>query len=290
MHNAISVDVEDYFHPSEVRQALGHRSWDAFVPRVEEATLRVLELFARRGVRGTFFVLGWVAMRHASLIRRIADAGHEIGCHGFRHDLVFEMTPAQFRADTETAQAAIADACGRRPRVYRAPSYSIRSDSLWALEVLAGLGFTHDSSIYPIRHDRYGIPGFQRHAAFIPTPSGPILEVPAATVVLPGGGVAPIGGGAYLRLLPYRYTAAGIRRVNSSERQPVCIYFHPWELDAEQPRLAKGWVSRWRTYAGLKSMESKVDRLLSEFRFRPLTEVFSAPISSSHSRADFRVH
>jgi polysaccharide deacetylase family protein (PEP-CTERM system associated) len=150
------------------------------------------------------------------------------------------------------------------------------------LEILAELGFTHDSSIYPIAHDRYGIPGFPRHAQVIETPSGAICEVPVATAKLPTGRIAPIGGGAYLRLLPYRYTAAGIRRVNAAERQPVCIYFHPWEIDPEQPRLAEGFASRLRTYTGLRGMPRKIERLLREFRFEPISVAHPSVLSRAH--------
>ncbi len=279
MINAISVDVEDYFHPSEVQRYVPASRWDELPPRVEAATGQVLDLFASERVRGTFFILGWVARRHPALVRRIFDAGHELGCHSFAHRLAYHLTPDEFRRDVEQAQDAIAQACGVRPRVFRAPSYSIVPKTMWALEILASMGFTHDSSIYPIVHDRYGAPGFPRHAHPVQTPAGAILEVPAATVRLPGGGVSPIGGGAYLRLLPYRYVAAGVRRVNRDEKQPVCLYFHPWELDPEQPRLARGALSRLRTYGGLAGMPGKTRRLLREFSFRPLTEVFPFPAS-----------
>lgn len=272
--NAISVDVEDYFHPTELAPAAPVDQWDALPSRVEDATLRTLDLFAEQGARGTFFILGWVAERHPALIRRIAEAGHEIGCHSYWHRLVYDLTPAEFRADTERACAAIEQACGIRPRAYRAPSYSITRRSWWALEVLAGLGFTLDSSIYPIVHDRYGVPGFERHASTVQTPAGRLLEAPVASVLLGGGHVAPVGGGGYLRLLPYRYTAAGVRRVNWEERQPACLYFHPWEIDPDQPRLAQGRIARWRTYWGLAGMEAKLRRLLREFRFAPLGEVY----------------
>jgi polysaccharide deacetylase family protein (PEP-CTERM system associated) len=184
------------------------------------------------------------------------------------------MTPAEFRRDTERAVAAIEDTCGVTPKAYRAPSYSITKDSLWSLDILAACGFTHDSSIYPITHDRYGIPGFERHAKTLFTPSGPIFEVPVATVRFGRNRVAPAGGGAYLRLLPYCYTAAGIRRINRIEQQPACIYFHPWEIDSDQPRLACGRISRLRTYAGIGGMMRKLDSLLSDFRFSSLQQVY----------------
>jgi polysaccharide deacetylase family protein (PEP-CTERM system associated) len=247
--------------------------WEALPSWVEESTARVLEMLEGRGVKATFFVLGWLAERKPTLVRRIAEAGHEIGCHSHMHRLVYEMTRQEFRQDTRRAQRAIEDACGVSPCAYRAPSYSIVKRSWWALEELVDCGFTHDSSVYPVKHDRYGVPGFGRHAQLVMTGSGPITEVPAATVQLGDGKVTPVGGGAYLRLLPYRYTAAGLRRINEVERQPACVYMHPWELDAGQPRLAQGVIARLRTYCGLRGMAAKLERLLAEFRFTTLGEV-----------------
>jgi len=274
--NVLSIDVEEYFHPTEVQAFVQQREWGALLSLVEPEVRLVLDLLEEKGAKATFFILGWVAERRSSLIRAIVERGHEIGCHSYAHGLVYDLTPAQFRHDTMQAVAAIADSCGVTPRVYRAPSYSITRESFWALETLIECGFTHDSSIYPIAHDRYGIAGFERHAHILETPSGPITEVPIATVKLANGRVAPIGGGGYLRLLPYRYTAAGIRRVNMVEQQPACIYFHPWELDPHQPRLATGPIARMRTYTGLNGMRRKLERLLSEFDFSSLTAVHPA--------------
>jgi polysaccharide deacetylase family protein (PEP-CTERM system associated) len=269
--------VEEYFHPSEVQPYAAAATWAGLPSRVEHQTRQVLDLFARHGVKATFFVLGWVAERNAGLVRTIADAGHEIACHSYAHQLVYALSPAQFRADTDRAIKVLSDACGLPVRAYRAPSYSITNESLWALEILAELGFTHDSSIYPIKHDRYGIPDFPRHAHLIETPSGRLCEVPIATVRLPRGRTAPVGGGGYLRLLPYRYTAAGIRAIHADEKQPACVYFHPWEIDSEQPRLAKGRVARLRTYTGIGSMYGKLERLLTDFRFSTMASVHPLP-------------
>jgi polysaccharide deacetylase family protein (PEP-CTERM system associated) len=274
MQNIITVDVEDYFHPSEVQRSVLTTDWDALPSRVCESTDRVLDLFAKHRITGTFFVLGWVANRHPALLRRIASFGHQLGNHSFYHRLVYSLTPAEFRTDTMQAQDSIANASGVMPTAYRAPSYSITSQSLWALEILVQAGITHDSSIYPISHDRYGIPGFKRFATLMQTPSGPIMEIPIATSQVPGHRwLTPVGGGAYLRLLPYRYTAAGLRSINEDDSQPACVYFHPWELDPEQPRIAKGWLSRMRTYLGQNTMERKIDRLFSEFSFGSLNSV-----------------
>lgn len=275
--NIISVDVEDYFHPTELESVAPRSRWDALPRRAVDSTLRLLDTLAAHQVRGTFFILGWLAEREPALIRRIADAGHEIACHSYWHRLVYSLTPEEFREDTQRAIDVIADACGVRPVAYRAPSYSITSANLWALDVLAECAITHDSSIYPIVHDRYGIPGFHRHACVVRTESGPLIEMPIATVRLNAQRVSPVGGGGYLRLLPYRYTAAGLRRINDEEQQPACVYLHPWEVDPDHPRMAQGTIARARTYFGLRGMASKFDRLLSDFSFAPLCEVLSQP-------------
>lgn len=276
MRNIFSVDVEDYFHPSEVQRSIPSSSWESMDRRVARNTRTVLDLLARHNTRATFFILGWVAEKEPDLIREIASAGHEIGCHSFWHRLVYDLTPEEFAADTTLACDAIEAACSIRPRIYRAPSYSITQRSIWALEVLARLGFTHDSSIYPIHHDRYGIPGFPRHASILETAAGRIVEVPPAAVELRPGTCVPVGGGGYLRMLPYRYTAAGIRTLNHIDSIPACMYIHPWELDRSQPKIARGALSRLRTYLGLAAFERKTSRLLSEFEFGPLGEIIPA--------------
>lgn len=286
MINALTIDLEEYFHPSEVQRTASIENWPSFPSRLEIQTDRILELLDRHSVSATFFVLGWVAERKPEVIRKIKRAGHEIGCHSYEHRLVYTLTPDQFRDDTLRAIASIEKACGTVPRLYRAPSYSITNQSLWALEILAECGFDYDSSIVPISHDRYGIPGFSRHPSMIETAHGSLLEVPVATAELARGTTIPVGGGAYMRLLPYRYTAAGIRRINKVEQRPVCIYFHPWEIDPEQPRLASGIVARMRTYTGLEGMRNKLERLLTEFRFSTLTSAFPrAQFTSSQNAA-----
>jgi len=280
MLNVLSIDLEEYFHPTEVQGATDVSQWSSLPARVEKITYPILDLLDSSDVKATFFILGWVAEHYPQLIREISARGHEIACHSFYHRLVFSLTPDQFREDTRMAVKAIEDACGVTPRAYRAPSYSIVERSLWALDVLAECGFTHDSSIFPIGHDRYGIPGYSRHAQRIATASGPLLEIPVATVQLSPTRVAPVGGGAYLRLLPYRYTAAGIRRLNNEEQKPACIYFHPWELDPGTPRLATGIISRVRTYTGLSGMTVKIQRLLRDFRFSTLAAVYPNKVAS----------
>ena len=273
MVNAITVDVEEYFHATEVQQAIGAENWTSLPSGLQHQLQNTLDLLQSQNVKATFFILGWVAERFPALIRQVSNAGHEIGCHSFAHRLVYDLSPEEFRSDTLRAVHAIQDACGLTPRIYRAPSYSITRQSLWALEILVECGFTHDSSIFPIVHDRYGIPGANRLAHVRKTPAGPIFEVPAATVEL-AGAVLPIGGGGYLRLLPYRYCAAGIRRLNERDQAPACIYFHPWELDPELNRLPMSLIARLRTYTGLSGMRRKVERLLKEFEFSTLSEAY----------------
>ena len=283
MLNALTIDLEEYFHPSEVQPFVDTAKWPALPSRVEQQTRELLDLLDSRNTKATFFVLGWVAERKPALIRAIAAAGHEVACHSYAHQLIYRLTPEAFRRDTQRAISSIAEAVGISPRMYRAPSYSITRESMWALEVLVECGFTHDSSIYPISHDRYGIPGSCRHQHVIQTPAGPITEVPVGTAQLWNNHVVPIGGGGYLRLLPYRYTAAGIRRVNFKEQQPVCIYFHPWEIDPHQPRLASGAIAQARTYCGLGGMRRKLDRLLSDFQFSTFTNVYGEAARLTHA-------
>jgi polysaccharide deacetylase family protein (PEP-CTERM system associated) len=277
MLNALTVDLEESFHATEVQNSIGEKSRASLPSRIEFQLNKTLALLETKKVSATFLVLGCVAEHHPKLIRKIAVAGHEIGCHSYGHRLVYDLTPSEFRSDTRRAMHAIEDACGFTPRIYRAPSYSITQKSMWALEILIECGFTYDSSIFPISHDRYGIPGFDRRPHLIATPSGTIMEVPVATVSAARQNVLPIGGGGFLRLLPYRYFSAGIRRTNQTEKLPVCIYFHPWELDAEQERLPLGLISSLRTYTGLAGMQRKIERLLDEFEFSNMSAVYPYP-------------
>ena len=274
MVNAITVDVEEYFHSTEAQNVLGQTDWASLPSRIQQQVHNTLGLFHSRNVKATFFILGWVAEKFPALVREIADAGHEIACHSYAHRLVYDLSPAEFRSDTLRAIKVIQDACGVSPRIYRAPSYSITQRSLWALQILIECGFTHDSSIVPVTHDRYGIPGSSRLPHVLKTPVGQIFEIPAATVELAKGRVLPIGGGGYLRLLPYRYCSAGIRRVNEYDQAPACIYFHPWELDPQLSRLPMGMIGRWRTYTGLSGMQRKIERLLDEFEFSTMSAVY----------------
>jgi polysaccharide deacetylase family protein (PEP-CTERM system associated) len=264
--NAMTIDVEDYFHVSVFDGVLPRARWDSMESRVCANTDRLLQIFREYQTRATFFVLGWVAARFPDLVLRIANDGHEIASHGFAHRLIYDQTRAAFQDDVRRAKAVLEDACGRPVRGYRAPSYSITPRSLWALDVLLEEGYQYDSSIFPIRHDRYGIPVSERQPYAIDRPSGTLIEVPASTTAV-GPVNLPIGGGGYFRILPYRWTQWGIARVNRQEGRPAVFYLHPWEIDAAQPRLPASRLSRFRHYRNLRKTEARLRRLLTDFRF-----------------------
>ncbi len=264
--NAMTVDVEDYFHVSAFDSIVSRAGWDGFESRVARNTDRLLELFDRAHVRSTFFVLGWVAERFPPLVRRIADLGHEVASHGYNHQLLYMLTPRQFREDVRAAKTAIEDAAGVSVVGFRAPSYSVIESSLWALDVLIEEGFAYDSSIFPIHHDRYGIPDSPRHPYVLRRAGGSLVEVPGSTVRV-GRLNLPIGGGGYFRQFPYAWTKWGIGRVNRVEHQPVTFYTHPWELDPDQPRMRVGAATRVRHYRGLERTACRLARLLRDFRF-----------------------
>ncbi len=272
--NAMTVDVEDYFHVSAFASVVKPAEWTTFESRVCQSTERLLDIFERADVRATFFVLGWVAERHPGLVRRIHRAGHEIASHSYDHGLVYDKRPDEFLADLRRAKVAIGDACGTDVQGYRAPSYSITERSLWALDVLAAEGYTYDSSIYPIRHDRYGIPTWPRHVHHVTRAGGGLWELPGSTVRQYGMNL-PIGGGGYFRLLPYAWTRRGITRVNEVEGKPAIFYLHPWEVDPEQPRLRASALSRYRHYTNLHRTADRLVRLLRQFRFGTVTEVLA---------------
>lgn len=270
--NALTVDVEDYFHVSAFADIVRPSEWDHYESRVCRNTERLLELFDEANVRGTFFVLGWVAERFPELVRRIRAAGHELASHSYDHGLVYDKSPEAFRADLRRAKSAIEDAAGVSVDGYRAPSYSVTERSLWALDVLVDEGYRYDSSIYPIRHDRYGIPSWPRHLHRVERPGGALWELPGSTVRRLGTNL-PMGGGGYFRLLPYQWTRSGMARLNQVERRPAIFYLHPWEIDPDQPRLNAGLLSRFRHYYHLHETEGRLRRLLSDFQFGTVSEV-----------------
>ncbi len=286
------MDVEDYFHVSAFASVIRPDDWDRYECRVERSTHQILELAASKKTRGTFFVLGWVAERYPNLVRDIQSAGHEIGCHSYWHQLVYELGPKRFRADLIKARDTLEAITGEPVRLYRSPSFSITNESLWALEILAEQGFTIDSSIYPIRHDRYGIPGSPKVPYQMETPAGPITQFPGMTCKVAGLTV-PVGGGGYLRLFPWSLTARLLRQIRA-EGRPLNVYLHPWEVDVDQPRIQASWKSRFRHYQNLRSMAPKLSRLLSEFRLGTMSDVLkqyhpassgSAPVNTTSQPA-----
>jgi polysaccharide deacetylase family protein (PEP-CTERM system associated) len=272
--NALTVDVEDYYHVSAFEKCVGRSRWGDFEPRVGLGTRRILDLLAEAGVRATFFVLGWVAERQPELVRAIHAAGHEVASHGHEHRLVYEQSPEEFRADLRRARRAIERACGARVAAYRAPSFSVTKKSLWALDVLIEEGFGLDSSVYPTHHDRYGIPGTPLEPHRIERPGGALWEFPPPVWRCLGYPL-PVGGGGYFRLYPYALTRLGLRRINAAGR-PFAAYLHPWELDPEQPRLRPGALRAFRHYVGLGRTERRLARLLRDFRFGTLSEALLA--------------
>jgi polysaccharide deacetylase family protein (PEP-CTERM system associated) len=271
--NAFTVDVEDYFQVAALAPAIDRTSWGQREPRVERNTGVLLDILAEQQIRGTFFVLGWIAERHSGLIKRIAAEGHEIACHGFSHQLIYTQTPAEFREETARSKRILEDLVGAAVLGYRAASFSITRQSLWALDVLIDLGFHYDSSVFPIRHDRYGIPGADPRPALLAAPSGrTLVEFPMSAARFAGVAV-PVSGGGYFRLLPYAVTRAGLRQINDRFGRPFTFYLHPWEIDPGQPRVPVGWLSRFRHYTNLHRCESRLRRLLREFRFGAMREV-----------------
>ncbi len=270
--NAMTVDVEEHFQVAAFERQVQRGDWEQFPTRVAGNTGRVLDLFSEHHVHATFFVLGWVAERHPELIQRMIRDGHEVASHGYDHTRATQLDREAFRQDVVRTKGILEDATGRPVRGYRAPSYSIGEGNLWALDVLHEAGHVYSSSIYPIRHDLYGMPGAPRFA-FRPHVDS-ILELPVTTVEF-AGRTLPAGGGGYFRLLPYSAYCWALRRVNSRDRQPGIFYFHPWEVDPEQPRMAGASLrSRFRHYVNLDTMETRLRRLVSEFEWGRMDEVF----------------
>ena len=276
MINAMTVDVEDYFHVAALADVIPRERWDQMEYRAESSTHRLLRLFDDSRIKATFFVLGWVAQRSPHLVREIRAAGHEIASHGWSHKLVYNQTPEEFRRETRDSKALLEDITGERVAGYRASTYSITRRSLWALDVLCELGFEYDSSVFPIRHDLYGIPDAPVRPGVMKAPGGgSILEFPMSTASF-GGLRVPVSGGGYFRLLPYWLTRAGLKKLNDDEKRPFVFYLHPWEVDAGQPVVKAKLLSRIRHYTNLDRTEGRLRRLVGEFRFAPMREVLAS--------------
>ena len=273
MNNAFTVDVEDYFQVAAFADQIEFSSWGARECRVERNTTAILDMLARRDVKGTFFVLGWIAKRYPALVREIAARGHEIASHGMNHQLIYNQSEDEFRAETRDSKRLLEDVCQRPVFGYRAATYSITLRSLWALDILAEEGFVYDSSIFPMRHDRYGIPEAKLIPHQIETQKGNrIVEFPIS-VLRYRGITIPVAGGGYFRLLPYAITRWALKKLNTVGQEFV-FYIHPWEIDPTQPRIENASVlSKFRHYLNLQRCESRLDDLLGDFRFTPLVSI-----------------
>ncbi len=279
IRNAMTVDVEDYFQVSAFERSVPRADWDKWPQRVERNTGAFLDLFAEGGAKATFFTLGWVAERYPTLIRRIVDEGHELACHGFEHIRATTQTPAEFRADIERTRAVLEDAGGVPVTGYRAASFSIGAGNLWAFSELEQAGFVYSSSVYPIRHDHYGMPDAPR-GPFRPESAPGIVEIPITTVRRLGRNW-PAGGGGYFRLFPYGLSRRMIRDVNLGEGRPAIFYTHPWEIDPEQPRPpGLSAMTRFRHYVNQGQLADRVRALLRDFRWGTMREVFADDINT----------
>lgn len=274
--NAMTVDVEEYFTVQALDTRVPRDEWPRHPLRAGDQTRRLLDLFDSHGIKATFFMLGWVAERHPGLAREIHARGHEVAAHSYWHRLVFTMTPEEFREDLRRVKHLLEDELGAPVRGYRAPTYSITREALWAHDILAEEGFAYSSSIFPIVHDRYGIPDYSRFP--VQLPSG-LWEFPLTTVRA-GGKNLPVAGGGYLRLFPVRAVAAGLADVNRRERQPTILYLHPWEIDPAIPRFSQNAVQDLRGYLGLDAMLGKLDYLCSIFRFDRVDRVLGLDAAS----------
>ncbi|NOY53063.1 MAG: DUF3473 domain-containing protein [Deltaproteobacteria bacterium] len=282
MINALSVDVEEYFQVSAFDQVIDRRRWPALESRLANPLHRILDLFDRYKTNATFFVLGWIAERHPALIGEIHARGHEIASHGYEHRLIYESSPNHFAGDLERSRKTLEDITGHGILGYRAPSYSITRENMWAFDALIEQGFVYDSSIFPIHHDRYGISGSPRFPYTIRRKNGRILEFPLSTARIMGGNI-PVAGGGYLRLFPFPLIRWGLRHINRKEKEPFILYFHPWEIDPEQPRQAVNAVTRFRHYHNLNRMEGKIEHLLQEFTFTSVSGLLKVLFSHDYT-------
>ncbi|MEO0248962.1 MAG: XrtA system polysaccharide deacetylase [candidate division WOR-3 bacterium] len=272
--NYLTVDVEDYYQVSAFEPLVGVHNWDQYHSRVVRNTTNILDALARHHIKATFFVLGWVGERHPDLVKEIMANGHVIGCHSYQHRLIYQLSPDEFREDTRRATDILEQATGKSVVGYRAPSYSITRESLWAYDILEELGFTYSSSVFPIHHDRYGIPDAPRFKYQVPGHT--ITEYPLSTWRFLGRNI-PVSGGGYFRIFPYWFTKKGLSKINSRDKQAFVFFIHPWETDPQQPRM-KGatLLSRFRHYTNLSKTAERFEKLLTDFQFGPLPETNEA--------------
>ena len=271
--NAMTIDVEDYYQVSAFESVVGFENWNQYESRVEKNTQRILDVLDECDTKATFFILGWVAERQVSLVRTIAERGHEVASHGYAHQRIYTQSMHEFREETRKSKRILEDIIGKPIYGYRAASYSITRDSLWALDLLREEGFAYDSSIFPIRHDRYGIPDYPRFCHVLGGQGADsFVEFPISTVRL-GRLNLPVAGGGYFRIFPYGFTRWGIKRLNRKEHQAAVFYLHPWEIDTDQPRLHGNRLSRFRHYCNLGKTESRLLNLLRDFHFGTMIDV-----------------
>jgi polysaccharide deacetylase family protein (PEP-CTERM system associated) len=268
--NALTIDVEDYFHVEAFQKVVRCEEWSRYEPRVYDSTLKVLDLLARRGVVATFFILGWVAEQTPGIVKEIQAAGHEIGSHGYAHQVIYKQAPEEFAEDLRRSLEIIEGITGTKVLGFRAPSFSVTNRSLWAIEIMQSFGLAYDSSVFPILHDIYGIPEAPRHPYQI---AKGFWEFPMTTVRILGKNI-PIGGGGYLRIFPYWLTRWGISKANSIG-QPAIVYLHPWELDPGHPRIKTSPLNHFRHYINLAKMETRLTALCEEFSFTSLRGLLS---------------
>lgn len=275
IQNYLTVDVEDYYQVSAFEPIVGASNWSHYPSRVSKNTRIILETLARHNVKATFFVVGWTGKHHPHLVKEILENGHNIGCHSYYHRLIYNLTSQEFKEETHRAKDVLEQITGKSVLGYRAPSYSITKQSLWAYDILEELGFSYSSSIFPIHHDRYGIPDAPRFRHKVP--GHDIMEYPISTARYLGRNI-PVSGGGYFRLLPYYFTRMALSRINNTECQPFVFFIHPWELDPEQPRM-KGAspLSRFRHYTNLGKTKKRFQKLLNAFQFGSIPEDSTDP-------------
>lgn len=270
---AMTVDVEDYFQVAAFDGLVRREDWDSYPCRVERNVDRILGLFADKGVSATFFTLGWIAERYPEMVRRIVAEGHELASHGYEHVKVHSQAPEAFRQDIRKTKALLEDIGGQQIKGYRAASFSIDQRSLWAFDILAEEGHLYSSSVYPIKHDHYGMPEASRFS-FRPSQAHSLIEIPITTLDLFNRNL-PSGGGGYFRLLPYAVSRWALRRIGAKDKRPAIFYFHPWEVDPDQPRFEEASRrSRFRHYVNLSTMENRLRTVLSDFRWDRMDRVF----------------
>lgn len=269
MKNALTIDVEDYYHVENFRKAIDPSDWDRYESRVVDNTRKILRMLAESDTKATFFVLGWVAERYPELVREIDSQGHEIATHGYAHELVYNKTREEFAKDLKVSMAVIGKITGKKIVGYRAPSCSITDKSLWAFDVMKEAGIRYDASVFPIHHHRYGMPDAKRHIHR--WHNNGLVEFPFSTIRIADHNL-PVAGGGYFRLYPYWLTKWAINRINR-EGYPAMIYLHPWEFDPDQPRIRAGRLTTFRHYVGIASNEKKLRRLLSDFKFGTVREL-----------------